>query len=76
MFESRLMDSASGVQDHDHGREHAHGRSHAPHDHAAHSPAQPARPPASLLRMSALQRLTLSGGAVAAIWVGVFWAIG
>ena len=70
------MDSASGVQDHDHGREHAHGRSHAPHDHAAHSPAQPARPPASLLRMSALQRVTLSGGAVAAIWAGVFWAIG
>jgi len=26
--------------------------------------------------MSALQRLALSGGAVAAIWVGVFWAIG
>ena len=70
------MDSASGVHEHDHGHTHVHGRSHAPHDHAAHSPAQPARPPASLLRMSALQRVTLSGGAVAAIWAGVFWAIG
>ena len=70
------MDSASGVHEHDHGHEHVHGRSHASHDHAAHSPAQPACPPASLLRMSALQRVTLSGGAVAAIWAGVFWAIG
>ena len=68
------MDSASGVHEHDHGHEHAHG--HAPHHHAAHSPVKPARPPASLLRMSALQRLALSGGAVTAIWVGVFWAIG
>ena len=68
------MDSASGVQDHDHG--HAHGHSHAPHHHAARGLVKPARPPASLLRMSALQRLALSGGAVAAIWVGVFWAIG
>ncbi len=63
------MDSASGVHEHDH--EHSHGHAHAPHSHA-----QPARPPASLLRMSALQRLALSGGAVAAIWAGVFWAIG
>ena len=70
------MDSASGVHEHDHGHEHAHGHGHAPHDHAAHAPVKPARPPASLLRMSALQRLALSGGAVAAIWVGVFWAIG
>ena len=70
------MDSASGVHEHDHGHEHAHGHGHAPHDHAAHASVKPARPPASLLRMSALQRLALSGGAVAAIWVGVFWAIG
>ena len=75
------MDSASGVHEHDHGHEHAHEHGHAPHDHAdhhhvAHSPAKPARPPASLLRMSALQRLALSGGAVASIWAGVFWAIG
>jgi hypothetical protein len=70
------MDSASGEHEHDHGHEHVYGHGHAPHDHAAHSHAQPARPPASLLRMSAMQRMTLSGGAVAAIWVGVFWAIG
>jgi len=72
------MNSASGVHEHDHGHEHANGHSHAPHDHAAHrhTPVKPARPPASLLRMSALQRLALSGGAVVAIWVGVFWAIG
>ena len=66
------MDSAPSVHEQDHGHGHGH------HDHAAHhhAPVKPARPPASLLRMSALQRLALAGGAVAAIWVGVFWAIG
>ena len=68
------MNSASGVHEHDH--EHGHGHAQATHAHAPHSHARPARPPASLLRMSALQRLALSGGAVAAIWAGVFWAIG
>jgi hypothetical protein len=62
------MDS---VHEQDHHHAHAHAHVHAPHGHAT-----PSRPPASLLRMSALRRLALSGGAVAAIWVGVFWAIG
>jgi hypothetical protein len=70
------MDSASGVYEHDHALDHPHGHAHAPHARAPLVKAQPARPPASLLRMSALQRLAISGGAVAAIWAGVFWAIG
>ena len=31
---------------------------------------------ASLLRMSALQRLAVAGGVIVVIWAAVFWAMG
>ena len=47
---------------------HAHG-----HDHGrASATAIPAR---SLLRMSAMERLAIAGGFVAAIWLAVAWAL-
>ena len=64
------MDGASHTHQHDHAHEHGHSHAHR------HVHAEPARPAASLLRMSAAERLTLAGGAVAVIWLGVFWAIG
>ena len=35
-----------------------------------------APPPFSLLRLAAWQRLAMAGAAIAAIWLGVFWALG
>lgn len=53
---------------HDDTTGHAHG-----HDHGRVSaPAILAR---SLLRMSAMERLAISGGFVAAIWLAVAWAL-
>ncbi|MFN3891550.1 MAG: hypothetical protein ACK4MV_14220 [Beijerinckiaceae bacterium] len=74
---------------HDHAHPHAHGRQAADgHQHGldqAHSDGSAQRhdhahaqrradPGVSLLRMSALQRVVIALGFVAAIWLGVFWA--
>ena len=76
------MDAAPHIPAHDHAHGHSHGHAHGhghgngnggAHGHAHH--ARPARAPASLLRMSAAERLAVAGGAVAAIWMGVFWAL-
>jgi hypothetical protein len=55
---------------HAHTHDHAHGHAHV------HAPAVVrATPGHSLLRLSLGGRLAIAGGFVAAIWLGVFWAI-
>ena len=58
----------SHVHAHDHAHGHAHGHAHAP----VVARATPGR---ALLRLSLGGRLAIAGGFVAAIWLGVFWAI-
>jgi hypothetical protein len=67
------MDGASHIHQHAHEHQHDHGHVHDHGHKRGH--AAPARAPASLLRMSAAERLAVAGGAVAAIWMGVFWAL-
>lgn len=59
---------------HDHAN---HDHSH--HDHAPHSHGEPvvrpARPPFSLLRLSAMQRLAGALAMSLALWAGVWWAL-
>ncbi len=69
------MGDAPHLHQHDHAHEHGHTHDHE-HAHEHEHFVRAARPPASLLRMSAPERLTVAAGAVAAIWLGVFWAIG
>lgn len=47
------------------------------HHHHHHAPARrtAVATPMSLLRLSALQRLAGAGALIAAIWLGVFWAL-
>jgi hypothetical protein len=53
-----------------HAHEHAHGHAHA------HAPVVVrATPGHSLLRLSLGGRLAIASGFVAAIWLGVFWAM-
>lgn len=68
--------------DHRHGHDeaghaaHGHGGGHV-HSHAhahAHAPVATARPGASLLRMSLVERLAIAGLVSGVIWLGVFWA--
>lgn len=63
---------------HDHDHDHHHGHAHA------HGPAvaqdgflraQAALVTPSLLRLSAGFRAALAGALIAAIWLGVFWAV-
>ncbi len=44
---------------------------HAPHHHP-----HPVVVSASILRMSAPQRLAVAGGVILVIWAAVFWAMG
>lgn len=55
-----------GSHDHHHRHAHRHGAQHRRVAVAV---------PMSLLRLSALQRLGGAGGLIAAIWLGVFWAL-
>ena len=80
------MASAPHHHSHDHAHHgHSHGHSHG-HDHAHHhhghsgalepvGRAQAASVGGSLLRLSAGFRAALAGGLIAAIWLGVFWAV-
>lgn len=66
--------------DHDHhGHSHGHDHSHLHHGRSgALEPvgrAQAASVGGSLLRLSAGFRAALAGGLIAAIWLGVFWAV-
>jgi len=45
---------------------------HHHHDGESHPPPAIS---ASLLRLSALQRLMLAGGVIALIWAAYFWAV-
>ena len=54
--------------------EHHHHGHHGHGGHHDHHPA-PTAPPVSLLRMSLAERLGWATGALALIWVGVFWAM-
>ena len=45
------------------------------HSHTHHHHPHPVVVPASILRMSALQRLAVAGAVVVAIWSTVFWAM-
>ena len=47
------------------------GHSHNHNHHHLH----PVVMPASMLRMSALERLGIAGGVVAVIWTAAFWAM-
>jgi hypothetical protein len=53
------------MSDHDHGHHHHHHPGHA------HPPAS-VHP--SILRLSALQRLAVSVGLIALLWMAAFWA--
>ena len=60
---------------HDHGPSHSHGHSHAPALTETVFTPRRAMPAASVLRMSLAQRLAIALGAIAAIWLCVFWAM-
>ena len=72
------MASAHSHPHHDHV--HDHGHTH-PHHHGpavaleALVRAQAAEVAPSLLRLSWGLRVALAGGLIAAIWLGVFWAV-
>ena len=69
-------------EDREHGHDHRHGHDeagHAAHGHGgghahAHAPVATARPGASLVRMSLVERLAIAGLVSGVIWLGVFWA--
>ena len=71
------MASAPHQHSHDHAHEHDHGHYHhgpsGPLELLGRAPA--AQVTASLLRLSAGFRAALAGGLIAAIWLGVFWAV-
>jgi ABC-type Zn2+ transport system substrate-binding protein/surface adhesin len=71
------MASAPHQHSHDHTHGHDHGHPHHGHtgplELVARAPA--ASVAASLLRLSAGFRAALAGGLIAAIWLGVFWAV-
>jgi hypothetical protein len=59
------MSDHHGHRDHDHSHHHHHpGHAHPPA--AVH---------ASILRLSVLQRLAISVGLIALLWIAAFWAI-
>ncbi|QQS15267.1 MAG: hypothetical protein IPK81_11310 [Rhodospirillales bacterium] len=48
---------------------------HAHHDHAPPAPAAAADFASALMSMSAARRMAWAAGAVAALWLAVFWAL-
>ncbi len=50
------------------------GHDHAPHIHGE-PVVLPARPPFSLLRLSAMQRLAGALSMILVLWAGVWWAL-
>jgi len=66
---------------HHHSHDHSHDHDHGHHHHEPAAPlelvgrAQAASVAASLLRLSAGFRAALAGGLIAAIWLGVVWAV-
>lgn len=78
MVEKRSSEDREHGHDHRHGHDeaghaaHGHGGGHA-HSHA-HAPVATARPGASLVRMSLVERLAIAGLVSGVIWLGVFWA--
>lgn len=72
------MASAHSHDHHDHDHDHHHGHAHAHGPTVALealSRARAAEVAPSLLRLSAGFRAALAGGLIAAIWLGVFWAV-
>ena len=59
------------MSDHHHGH-HDHGHHHHHHEGHAHPPATVH---ASILRMSALERLGFAAGLIALLWIAAFWAM-
>ena len=57
------------MSDHDHHHGHHHHHHHAGHAHP------PATVHASILRMSAFERLGIAAGLIALLWVAAFWAM-
>jgi hypothetical protein len=54
--------------------DHHHHQGHHHHHHEGHA-HPPATVHASILRMSALQRLGFAAGLIALLWVAAFWAM-
>ena len=73
LYYNNIAKSADAMTDHIH-HTHSHRHTHHHHRHPGHG-HPPAPATLSLLRMSVARRLAIAAGLIAALWLGVIWAV-